>query len=475
MKKVIKKLCFLWTSAAFFYTCLALLLMLRNRTDSRGILRVMKQVAPPGEPRLYPGLSALEGAAVKRSTVVESSQVAREDHDPVSGTQVEKKKQQEEDKGGGQKEVQQEEDKGGGQKEVQQEEDNGRRQKEVQQEEDSGGRQKEIQQEEDSGGRQKKVQQEEDNGSQQKEDLDAPGAPLMVLLLSSMPRSGSTLLTEILSVPEESIVFFEPLWLLEKGKWIEDAQYVVKYLADVFTCAYKPDFEKWLKTKHLFLNFFNAKAKKCLAASDKEVKDPCVHDLSLRDMCLTSPVRIIKVIRTRLSWMEDLLTNPLLNVKLIHLARDPRASLTSIRRFKNWNKNPYDRCVGLEEDFKAYDELSFRYPSKVLQIHYEDLCLNPQDSTSSVYNFLYGSSRVPEVVKKYIASHMKGGSRNENMSTFKNSSKEYEAWRFKIPPGLLKSVEEEPTCLRSIQYMRHTEFKTLTNVRNKSIPLFQPD
>ena len=51
----------------------------------------------------------------------------------------------------------------------------------------------------------------------------------------------------------------------------------------------------------------------------------------LRKECLKSKVRIIKTIRTRLTWLVDILEE-FPNLKIVHLVRDPRAVVNSLIR-----------------------------------------------------------------------------------------------------------------------------------------------
>ncbi|XP_069950453.1 carbohydrate sulfotransferase 3-like [Cherax quadricarinatus] len=306
----------------------------------------------------------------------------------------------------------------------------------------------------------------------QEKITSSPSSPLLVLLLSSMPRGGSTLLTEMLSTKERSITFFEPLWPLQKKKCIEDEQCVTQYLADVFACNYNPDFERWLKTKDLFLSYFSSDAKECTRITDQKAKELCLKKLNLREMCLLSPIRIIKVIRARMAWMKNLLSNNSLDLKIIHLIRDPRGSLYSISKFKDWNKDPHERCLGLQEDLQSFDQLSQEFPTKLLQVKYENLSLHPHNVSKDILQFLYGDGNLPEYLVTYISTHMTNNSESHSMSTTKESKKQYEAWRFKMPQKMLKAVQDEPTCLYSIKYMQHTLFKDQKHARNSSISLF---
>ncbi|XP_042239297.1 carbohydrate sulfotransferase 1-like [Homarus americanus] len=314
---------------------------------------------------------------------------------------------------------------------------------------------------------------EEDKREGKKDNSEAASSssPMFVLLLSSMARGGSTFMVEVLGKIHKSVVFFEPLWPVEKKACINDEKCVEQYLTDVFTCNYKPDFERWLKAKYGFLTYFNSDVRRCLLKQDKKKSSDCIHNLSLREMCEESPVRIIKVIRARLSWLEDMLSDPLMNLKIIHLTRDPRGSLNSIRKFGRWGLDLQGRCSALKDDIDAYGRLSQKFPSKLLQIHLEDMCLHPENVTGDIFNFLFGSSNLSAALRIHLTSHTTKEGQNNPMSTTKDSKKEFEAWRYKIPEKLLQEVEAEPSCIYAIQRMNHAVFGTSKNAKNSIIPL----
>ena len=297
----------------------------------------------------------------------------------------------------------------------------------------------------------------------------SPAAPLVVLVLSSMPRSGSTLLTELLATIQDSVVMFEPLWYIEKNRCYQNETCVQEYMADVFSCTFKDDFENWLKSKGMFFHYFNEQARHCLHRG--EGKDTCLKEMDLRALCKGAPVLVVKVVRGRMAWMHTMLHDSSINLKVIHLTRDPRGSLNSIANF-GWNKDPHSRCSDLEDDLLTYDKMRQVFPSKVMQVRYENLSLTPQSTTSHIFSFLFGNPMLPDPVTTFLKQHMltdtkKGG----NMSTFKNSTEAFQAWRFKISDEHLKTVEAEPTCLRSIQRMGHAVFGSQTAARDTTKPL----
>ncbi|XP_045107819.1 carbohydrate sulfotransferase 3-like isoform X2 [Portunus trituberculatus] len=301
-------------------------------------------------------------------------------------------------------------------------------------------------------------------------DRGPPAGPLVVLVLSSMPRGGSTLLTELLSNIPGSVVMFEPLWLIEKTKCYKDLACVQRYLADVFTCSFKENFQTWLKGKGLFFQHFNGQARKCLALKGEE-KEACLKGMDLQALCAATPMLVVKVVRARLAWLRNMLEDSLINLKVLHLTRDPRASLRSIATF-GWNSEPHSRCAELEDDLLTYEAARQAFPAKVLQVRYERLCLHPQQVIRDLFRFLQDDAAPPAAVTAYVDQHMlSGASRKGTMSTFRNSTEEFQAWRFKINDKQLKVIEAEPACLRAITHMGHATFGSEAAARNTSLPL----
>lgn len=295
-------------------------------------------------------------------------------------------------------------------------------------------------------------------------------APLLVLVLSSMPRSGSTFLSDLLTNVADSILFFEPLWKTEKNKrCMSNITCVNKQLFDIFTCNFDERFESWLKGYSLFFQYFNDEARECIKHENKTMKKVCVNRMEIHQLCRTAPIRIMKVIRARLSWIEIFLQDPLLNFKVIHLVRDPRGSLNSIRKF-GWVKDPPIRCRDLENDLITFDNFYRKFPSRVFQLNYELFCLHSLQITKNLFSFVTGNASLPQNIKRFIDKHM-----TENisgaMTTFRDSKKHYEEWRYQISEKQLKSIENEAACLNSIQRLNFVVFGSIEKCRNKSVPL----
>lgn len=297
---------------------------------------------------------------------------------------------------------------------------------------------------------------------------------LQVLLLSSIPRSGSTLLAELLATTHHnSVLFFEPLSNHRKNPCYQDGSCVKDLLKSLFQCTYEQDFENWLKGKGLFLKYYHSSVRRCFQRP-REGGGACRRELALRSLCQNATVRIAKVIRSRLSWLEGLLNDTLLQVKIVHLLRDPRASLTSIKQL-GWKSEPLLRCQALEKDIQEYNELLIKYPSKVISFTQESFSVDPVATTRDLHMFLYGNDILGTTTHQYLKEHMKAsGSRRlpgDTMDTHRNSREEHQAWRWKITGRLLKETEGEAACRAVITQMGHTLFGSLQNCRNSSYSL----
>ncbi|XP_068212719.1 carbohydrate sulfotransferase 3-like [Palaemon carinicauda] len=297
--------------------------------------------------------------------------------------------------------------------------------------------------------------------------------PIYVLVLSSNPRSGSTFLAEMLSRIEQSVLFFEPLWTQESKPCIQDSACVERFLLDTFSCNFTGQFEAWLKSKPIFLRYFSPEAYECSTNLEDETIQKCIGNLTLRQICMDSKIRIVKSVRARMHSFARVMLDRKVNFKLIHLTKDPRGVMESIRHFPKWNQDPTKRCKGLEQDLDTYEVFSDRYPSKVLRVSYEMLCLQPSKEISKILGFIFETPPfVPASVEEYINSHTNMMWGKDSLSTHKVSEREYFAWRWRISKKLLASVEHEPSCLRSIQRLNHTVFDSIRRVRNVSISLF---
>ncbi|CAL4155410.1 unnamed protein product, partial [Meganyctiphanes norvegica] len=243
--------------------------------------------------------------------------------------------------------------------------------------------------------------------------------PLIVILLSSLPRSGSSMMGLLLSsMDDNSVYFFEPVRTIRKSKCKVDAKCLGDHLA----------------------KFYNCKASK--------VKE-----------CRRSSMRVIKLVRGSLEDVGYVLSDSKHEVKVIHLTRDPRGALRSIAS-AGWNSNPERRCKEVNEDMEISALLSEKYPGKVMNISYERFCIDSESYTKKIYRFLYGNDHLPKRTVKFMTDHMHI-QKKKKFGTYRETSSHYQEWRKEIKLKIFQRVENDLFCQLIIKKMGHNLFGTL--------------
>ncbi|XP_064111789.1 carbohydrate sulfotransferase 1-like [Macrobrachium nipponense] len=312
--------------------------------------------------------------------------------------------------------------------------------------------------------------------------------PKAILLLSSVGRSGSSFLGELLASQGGNIYLYEPVRALPRA--VQEKQTILNALKRNFNCQIPPNFlnigkSPYVSVKHPYvLN----KGKGSLSVDE------------VRSVCLQEPLRIIKTIRTRLQWTKELLEDESLDMKVIHLVRDPRGSLTSMDELE-WNVTTQDICHRIEDDLQQRAEMERLYPDRYHFIKYEDFCLDSFEKTQELFRFLKGKGTkpaqgtktrgkndlpspkpatatrdsypdIPSSVFEYLKSHIHVDffSRRSPWATKRDTSSHYQKWRYRITRRELSEVEFY--CRDVIETLGHRLFQSQGVARNMSVPLF---
>ena len=189
----------------------------------------------------------------------------------------------------------------------------------------------------------------------------------------------------------------------------------------------------------------------------------------MRAACENATMRIAKIIRGRLENMEPFMHSTE-NYKVIHLYRDPRGVMNSIRNFK-WNHNVSLYCANIRDDIEAYDQLVKFYPDKVTQVVYDRFSEDPMQGAVDLFSFLSGNRPLPQSVVDYIVSHT-GSTVKGSMSRTKNSTAIVQKWRSTLPVTYLTEVQTNTDCRFVLKHMGYRIFASLSDARNLSIPLY---
>ncbi|OXA61882.1 Carbohydrate sulfotransferase 3 [Folsomia candida] len=113
----------------------------------------------------------------------------------------------------------------------------------------------------------------------------------------------------------------------------------------------------------------------------QKTRQLCMDAGFLSEMCSLFPYQAVNLVRLRLKLSETFLVDEQLDVRVLHLVRDPRAVIHSrINDESNLRcsesvacHDPAKLCSDMVDDFYAAEELREKYPDTFLVLRYEDI------------------------------------------------------------------------------------------------------
>ncbi|KAL4225447.1 hypothetical protein ACF0H5_016137 [Mactra antiquata] len=290
--------------------------------------------------------------------------------------------------------------------------------------------------------------------------------PIPVLLLTYM-RSGSSLTGDILQHARGAFYVYEPLHLIQQGV-VHDfplthpngrirkppfdfAEVAYDNLYNWFTCNVTnipvlglndAFMRKGLKSR-LFTLCMNDIHGKMVA---KNAINLCARQLQAA--CENSPFRILKTIRLLLSDVRNLLED-LPNLKIIHLVRDPRATLYSQSLLGRCSQKEGGRngctskfCKRVELDVLEEERLLKKYPGRIMPVFYQDIAKEPLKTTQKLYDFI--GAKFTQEAQEYVYNITMAGNPDDCSicTTRSNSSEHIDTWKVKMDPTFQEIVND---------------------------------
>ena len=173
----------------------------------------------------------------------------------------------------------------------------------------------------------------------------------------------------------------------------------------------------------------------------------CVDPEFMRLFCVFSPIFAFKTVKMTLSDALPLLVDQSLDLKVIHLMRDPRGVLNSRKNSVQWCtrdcRNIEKHCEMLEKDLILSEELKQKIPHKYISVRYEDLSHDPMKFTWNLVGFL----GVPFTAstKAFVRNHTHASKirqQNEHWnSAYRDSKKTMYSWKTKLSLGEMLMIE----------------------------------
>lgn len=310
--------------------------------------------------------------------------------------------------------------------------------------------------------------------------------PLSVFVVTQC-RSGSSFMGEIFNRRRNVTYFYEPLYPFRKANCYAAEEESVRKMSvalveNIARCRFanmSRDYRTALAKTKQRDEAGCVRSNMCFAGCDKCSKflqrdPPFVYDRlrrvdprKLDRHCRHSEFRAAKLnYLPQISDVTHLMAADDVNVKVVHLVRDPRATTSSrfrstaglVRHIHHFDEISKDICNRMYHNVVfANQRLIQQVPNKFMRIRYEDLALDPIYTIEKVYD-LIGRPLTAEVrqwVQQATTAKSKEASQarvpSDAFGTRRNSSATVEAWRQWMSPSESRVVEKN--CAKVMQLL----------------------
>ncbi|CAL1595576.1 unnamed protein product [Knipowitschia caucasica] len=359
----------------------------------------------------------------------------------------------------------------------------------------------------------------------------SPDLPRRHILLFATTRSGSSFTGQLFNQHPEVFYVFEPLYHVQQAftnsssrvrRMLDRRALLGAYrdlLLNLYTCDlhFMENYIHPEPQEHMTSSLFRRSSSHALCSPPVCAENPdtvleapdeswCPKKCGALNFtlasvsCLSKGHVAIKTVRVpEVGDLRTLTEDPRLDLRIIHLVRDPRAILASrmtafadqFRAWKIWNATGRQpRYVDLTQitstckDISASLETALQRPpwlrGRYYLVRYEDLALNPKDKTEDIYRFagLDVDQRVLTWINKNTNSNNGSPSDwNYKYSTSRDSRAAAESWRLRLSFDIVRTVQN--LCNHTLSLLGYRPVHSATQLRNLSQSLvelrtFQP-
>ncbi|XP_036608470.1 carbohydrate sulfotransferase 4-like [Trichosurus vulpecula] len=340
--------------------------------------------------------------------------------------------------------------------------------------------------------------------------LAEKSSPMRVLILSSW-RSGSSFVGQLFSQHPDVFYLIEPGWhvwtTLSSGSAGQLQMAVRDLIHSVFLCdmsVFDAYMAQGLRKQSSLFMWETSRALCSSPACHLFKREAIVTRGDCKILCSKQPFNLVeetcksyshvvlKEVRFfNLKTLQPLLTDPSLNLHIIHLVRDPRAVFRSRENTKEdlkydnhiimgnqWNKiksedQPYHLmkaiCLSQQEIYKAAQLLPDSLRQRYLLIRYEDLVQDPLTQTSKLYEFV-GLHFLPHLqIWVHNITQGKGMGGHAFHTNSRNAQSVSQAWRQSLPHD--KVVQLQKICKDYMNLMGYLLVLSEKDQRNLSVNL----
>ena len=186
----------------------------------------------------------------------------------------------------------------------------------------------------------------------------------------------------------------------------------------------------------------------------------------LKSVCEQSPVRILKTIRLSMNLIGQLLAE-LPWLKIVHLVRDPHATLQSQKVIGRCSKEggilncASKHCNRQEKDLIEAKRLADKYPGQLLRVYYEDIAAKPIQTSRKLFD-LIGTTFTMQA-EEYIFNITLAGKADTGAigTTRSNSSEHIDTWKKTMTAEFLNITET--LCGNLLRRLNYSFAETVPN------------
>lgn len=305
------------------------------------------------------------------------------------------------------------------------------------------------------------------------------------VIIISFPRSGSSFLGDIFNQHPGVFYLFEPVRTVQRnftGNSLFEFNFssssyqnrVFEFFEDITNCRFASEiFIRYLLKQDRFHSLAltsppfclkNGTSMVCHQLESHQLEDVCKNNHSVFAAKILTP----RILNSHGEWtngklLQRCLSGSASECKIIHLVRDPRAVVESLKSLKFFRR-PHDPirelswfvkaiCHQMEYDVKIGNLMRTSFPDGYKLIRFEDLAQNPLLVANELFKF--AGLEMLDTIKEWL--HVKTKSQNGDggaYSTSRDSKKVISNWRTKMSAENLKIVEKYcGSVMRQLEYI----------------------
>ncbi|XP_078400611.1 carbohydrate sulfotransferase 6 isoform X1 [Cetorhinus maximus] len=306
-----------------------------------------------------------------------------------------------------------------------------------------------------------------------------------ILILSSW-RSGSSFVGQIFSQHPDVFYLMEPAWHVWVSMYQNSAKVLQMAVRDLIRSTFLCDmsvFDSYMRENRLVSDLFQWEVSRALCSpptcdhyerTDLSNEETCKKHCNMskfykmEEACKTYNHVVIKEVRFfELMSLFPLLTDPSLNLKIIHLVRDPRAVIKSRDKsfhalmrdsgiVLNANGKPIEKDKAETSNYEVMKEVCRSHiqihetatkqapdflKRRYMMVRYEDVVRDPLNEISAMYKF--ADLALTPKLKSWIYNITHGeGTGSAFKITSRNARTISQAWRTEVPFAKILKIQD---------------------------------